>query len=335
MANAKKKPATQAEVDAAMTAWVNDASIKWLRRQGTTQAVDLGWGIRHDPLAVAALMRYKLLKISEWKSAHPEFAELFRRLPIAEITHEENEIMATIPNPQPSQQVAERRTLKHDYLETPYGEFREGSIAAETYRLLSLPVEQALTVDQMADVVIALPQHSGRDRDSVKITINAQILRFRDPKFRGPNWKFPAMPVGRDTDGRVNTNIQGYVGGRGAGLTSVEKEAAAKAKADAKAARATARQQKLDAKTAAQAAADVARLTAKSAADAARTEALNKAIAARDAARLAAEKARNEALAAVAKADTAQKAVEAQKMPAAQIVGKAGPAKTTGTGKRV
>lgn len=127
---------------------------------------------------------------------------------------------------------------------------REGSIKLEVYRLFDLPIEQALTAEEMVEKLAVKFPH--KTKEALHTSVRGRVSSFK---------RRYGVEIGRDEKGRINTHIKGLA----RPPLSPEKQAEkAKKEAERAAAKALAAEAKAKAKAESKAAADAAALAAAS-----------------------------------------------------------------------
>lgn len=201
----------------------------------------------------------------------------------------------TIEKEKPAQQKPESvKERKFPLVQSPHGEWRDGTVTYRVYQMQALPANKALTLKEMHEKLcaeFATGEAGASTPEQLLITLRCQLQR------QGPARGFK---LGRDAKGRLSMHIEGYDKTR---VLSAE-QLAEKAKREA--AKAEAKAEKEKAKAEAKAAKLAEKAAAKAKADAEKAEA---------AAKAAAEQAKKDAELAKIKAlnDKAKSAAPAKK----------------------
>jgi chemotaxis protein histidine kinase CheA len=146
---------------------------------------------------------------------------------------------------------ASAKVRKFPLVQTPHGEWRDGTVTFRVYQMQALPADKALTLAQMHEKLcaeFATGAPGASTPDQLMITLRCQLQR------QGPARGFT---LGRGPDGKLSMHIEGYDRTR---ILSPEAKAEKEAKAQAKAA---AQAEKDKAKAAAQAEREAAKAKAK------------------------------------------------------------------------
>lgn len=155
---------------------------------------------------------------------------------------------------------------KVEWIVTPNGtRIHPGSVMASQYEMFTLPLEKAMTLDEIVDELCK--RHPRESRERHKFTVRRRSASFR-AKY--------GIDIGIDEKGRINTNIQGRA--KHARVEDPAKaEARAKAKAEREEQKAAEKAARQEARAKAKAEKEAEKAAAKAAAEAAKADAAAKA----------------------------------------------------------